>query len=857
MINQPSLRRLWWKELRQLLPLALMIPMLMLLLLGIVALTSINQGNRWGQTIASFFMGLCLGMPCLFSVGFGGVAIGQEKETRTLGWLRSLPLAPATVIWVKLAAGLAILVAMWIIAIPLSLVASRGATTEMPWNDRGLATWIIYSIYILVIGAALAWYCKSAVVSLLALVPAAIVPLFTWEWARQWQPLAAFASDDRWNPWQPGTLAAFVVIAFGLQWRWGRRELGQAAASAGWPGDPSVAGDSARPWDVQAGYSLPQTATASLLWQFAKQNRSVLAGCSGMLLLASALVLVIARGAGGGGASWSAMFIDGLPVLIGALVWLATCWLGVVVFQGDANQQRIRFLADRGVSPRLTWWARHAIALPLLTVLWFVFGGALASVTVSHAGRGAADDGWLAVLLWGAAPLLAYLASQWTAQVLRTPILAAIVGPLAAVLAVSYMGFAAFLLQAPAALLVVCLLLPLVITYLAMPAWMDRRFGRGYWGIQWGGFCLFFGLPAIPLLLTWMLTPGISREVERQMSRWDRSGNVNYSPVELALGSRPVTEMILESLEQAWGDQLGDGPAPEPPTKTWDDLQAHHEQTVQALAQQLRRSGTHPVHASSWRAIEFLKSYAQLSRLSISDPTAAVAAEDLRRYRDAIALLSTIAQRMRGSVRLVEQDLADRLEIWLLAEMLQPQARQTVGGERYAKLVASLGDWQSRKQARQTAVAESWRSFDHRQSDFGGYDKDKLGLDQTYGIVGRSPAGGLRTDVRSKRMLGATVNDLWALAEADPHSDVRDSLQRIAAAWGTAPAYYGLADNPAYFRCEDASVFTCQRIDSWHGGAIASQWNAGWERQAAVLAEAASAMKADLKQDLEVSPAKD
>ncbi len=286
-------------------------------------------------------------------------------------------------------------------------------------------------------------------------------------------------------------------------------------------------------------------------------------------------------------------------------------------------------------------------------------------------------------------------------------------------------------------------------------------------------------------------------------------------------------------------------------------MQAHHEQTVQALAQQLRRSGTHPVHASSWRAIEFLKSYAQLSRLSISDPTAAVAAEDLRRYRDAIALLSTIAQRMRGSVRLVEQDLADRLEIWLLAEMLQPQARQTVGGERYAKLVASLGDWQSRKQARQTAVAESWRSFDHRQSDFGGYDKDKLGLDQTYGIVGRSPAGGLRTDVRSKRMLGATVNDLWALAEADPHSDVRDSLQRIAAAWGTAPAYYGLADNPAYFRCEDASVFTCQRIDSWHGGAIASQWNAGWERQAAVLAEAASAMKADLKQDLEVSPAKD
>jgi hypothetical protein len=76
-------------------------------------------------------------------------------------------------------------------------------------------------------------------------------------------------------------------------------------------------------------------------------------------------------------------------VLAVLLVFLATSWLGVLAFHGDLLHQRIRFLAERGVSPGKVWATRHAVPLSLLAVLLVVVLGLVevSARIAGHAGR--------------------------------------------------------------------------------------------------------------------------------------------------------------------------------------------------------------------------------------------------------------------------------------------------------------------------------------------------------------------------------------------------------------------------------------------------------------------------------------
>ncbi|HAC92685.1 MAG TPA: hypothetical protein DCF63_18945, partial [Planctomycetaceae bacterium] len=78
-------RRLWWKELRQLLPLFTLIPIVgaLVFLARLVAMNWIAMPLSSIQDPQQFIWII----PCLFAASVGAIQVSQEKENRTLYWL--------------------------------------------------------------------------------------------------------------------------------------------------------------------------------------------------------------------------------------------------------------------------------------------------------------------------------------------------------------------------------------------------------------------------------------------------------------------------------------------------------------------------------------------------------------------------------------------------------------------------------------------------------------------------------------------------------------------------------------------------------------------------------------------------
>ena len=171
-----ALRHLCWKEVRQVLPLVWM-----QLGLGVCfQLLLLFQPNK---TFVPRFL-VFAGMPVLFALGVGALLVGQEKERRTLDWLRSLPIAAGDLVAVKLAAGFVALLAVWCLNLLLLaiFVLPTGrwpvASPADSWLiDAGWEyLWPLQSVFLLLAGFATAWIFRSSLVALLALIPLALLP---------------------------------------------------------------------------------------------------------------------------------------------------------------------------------------------------------------------------------------------------------------------------------------------------------------------------------------------------------------------------------------------------------------------------------------------------------------------------------------------------------------------------------------------------------------------------------------------------------------------------------------------------------------------------------------------------------
>jgi hypothetical protein len=824
-----ALRRLWWKEVRQLTPMVILLPTIALFLYLIEIL-----GDGGARIYRPPSILLLVGMPGLFAVGAGALLVGHEKETRTIQWLRSLPIPASRIVRVKIAAALAGLGLLWLISGLLMATAHRvtrsGFAGEMTWTS---ASWILHSLFLLFAGITLAWRIRSALAALLWLAPVSLIPLviaYLVDSIRLWD--FRFGSDPA-----DYTLIASqcfcIVVALLMADSSGRANLMPESAVGSNLAAYLPAKDRYRTDQELAGYHKIQSPMPALVWQFILQSRILLIGTSAMLAVAAIVVAVndLAR-AGDAGIP--------LAMLLG---FVASSWLGVSVFQGDSAQQRIRFLADRGISPRLVWLTRHAAPVGILAIFLGVLVFIAAVLTVSGRASNLSDAAG-AVSIAASAIAVLYLASQWFSQVIASPIVSTIAAPFFSIATISYITFAVFSLGAPWWLLATLAPVPLIATYVMMRRWMDRRFGWTYWACHAAFLGVMIFVPAGPLLFAVATVPGMPSSVAKEMAEASRGSSYGLAPIELVLTSEVGMSGEMQGYSPDADGLPADGDSDDSTANAalLGDARLDDDARLDAIERQLEgkyppiAASIAPVSASSVLVLDYLHNTLTLSRMRLQQDAAGASGGDddpmtIQRYRRVIGLMGDIAGRMRLSPRVIEQDVADLLEITLLIEARRPEATEWFGEPLHGRTLAMLADGQGRAAARRRAVASSWTQFERENRGsrvpamtFGGYPIETFGPDNAPTLVG------IHT---RRRQVGLAVAELWKLAKGGPAAATPETLGKIARLWRRGEGLYGLGIAGPYLRADDLDRFVHPGFRSGMRMGIGNQWFGGWERQAA------------------------
>jgi hypothetical protein len=785
-----ALRYLRWKEVRQVLPLVWM-----QLGLGLCfQLLFLLHPNR---TFVPRFL-VFAGMPSLFAAGVGVLLVGQEKERRTLAWLRSLPIASKDLIAVKLATGVLSLIGVWSLNLLLLAVfvlpsgrwpvpsPADSWVTHAGWEYL----WPLQSVFLLLAGFVTAWTFRSSLVALLALVPLALLPGVVTSGLNhlvQWPAgISSILNDPA--PWMTAvSLIALSLPLLVVGWRRGMKSLAAEQVS-----------EKRRFWKQTqdnprlepAIWARPtHTPAAMLIWQFVRQNQTVLMGIGAMLLFATGLLI-------------TAPSSDGTRAVLAVfLALLSASWLGVLAFQGDGVQDRIRFLAERGISPARTWWTRHAPPLSLLAVFVLVFSLAagFAVGPVSPLGI------WPIILLFGISVLGTYGISQAVGQVIRSATIAAIAASAVVWLLAAYAVALVSLLGVPSWLLGVCALLPWLATYVLMRRWMDGRLGWGFWCAHAGFLAAGMVLPLVPPGLFLFSQPTMPAEFRRQLTaESQRYGTAYAEPRELVLRFR-------------------NSELPGPPAQ-------NRRVEAQMVCQQLEHDlsvDPGPIRFMP-RVLAYLLGEARLARMALDQDGDAEA--DRERYRRTLAPIGTMVERLRLSWRMRDQDGADLTEIWLVNELSRSQAGAWLGPDLYGRLVRAVSDDTGRNTARRRAVVMSWAAYrariDAPESLLGGYrwqGEATSILYQTSSFVRRRAVDYL----------------IWMMLQRLERTDSAERVERtreLARCWGEPELHYGLGPGGEFLRADKLTDFAMP-VEGFFRTAPGSQWHAGWERAARELAD--------------------
>jgi hypothetical protein len=193
-----------------------------------------------------------------------------------------------------------------------------------------------------------------------------------------------------------------------------------------------------------------------------------------------------------------------------------------------------------------------------------------------------------------------------------------------------------------------------------------------------------------------------------------------------------------------------------------------------------------------------------------------------------LALIETMVRRMRLSWRMIEQDGADLIEIWLVNELARPKARTWLDSEVYARLVRALSDEAGRHAARRRAVVMSWAAYraqfrsDAPETMLGGYPRQRSAFLYLINPYTRRRAADYLT---------------WQMLQWLEESEQSESVERrreLAKYWGLPELYYGLGPSGEFLRADDPAKFAMP-VENCFRRAPGSQWHAGWECRAREL----------------------
>ncbi len=730
--------RLCWKEFRQTLPLLGMLAVVGFLLQVLAQIAS--PGTReWNQ---SFFF---LGVPGLFAAGVGALLVSQEKDARTLQWLASLPVSRNQIVRAKYTIGLIGLVSVWMISFAyfasMRIFFSQGSPWELEGfeSEGGIAYWILHSLFVFTLSFATAWYFRSTLVGLIALVGiTALVslaspiisnvvmnqpPVFN----LQRSPEAAVSIS---------TMVGFTLVTFLLGWRYGIRSF-SAASIPKRVAARSIASPTHRKGSI-ADRKPVQPLFSALVWQFSRQNQ--------IAMMAIVVALVLA----------TTLWRSGVELLlmVGAILGhCAICGLGVLTFQGDMIQNRIRFLADRGVSPHSVWLSRIFMPLSLLAAV--ILGYLALDWTIGNGDPRMLPQSFYVVT--GA--LLLFATTQWFSQQVRSPVLAATLSPLIGLLSLFYCSFVHSELSFPFYSLVVVAVVPLLMSYLMTQRWMDGRFGWRYWAPQGLAVFLMVVVPLLPyfyLLATVPVMPRADREYLASIAPIGR--RLVTHRISLMQSTQQTSGILMEGASNSPGGPGMNGEVevvfvdPEPaasPVPGEESMQGHAEDgvgmegmlaspvPVQVLAL-LKKYG-----ATRWEDLPFsdqrkvqlewiewqinciplkiegtiepcpdvinhLKSEIIFSRLKLEDEPEWK--EGIDRIGRSFRAMLEIAKRLRLHPTFRAQTEADLLDIWLLEQMEQSVTRKLLDEPLADDIIQHLNNSQDRNKGRLQAIANQWTS---------------------------------------------------------------------------------------------------------------------------------------------------
>ncbi len=733
-------QRLCWKELKQVLPLAVM-----LVVIGVCLQAFFLISNETTQKYAT--LGIMIGLPGLFAVGAGALMVGQEKEQRTLYWLSTLPLPSSNIFWTKLLIACCILLALWPLSVAIAAIFSMpqgglGAliSSSMTNDALPLATWPLHSLFVLLSGFALAWYLQNSLKALVLLLPIAFLPTLVASLITQ----TILENTGRYSvttgPSVPALLACQTVgciIALTLCYR--------SAIAALSPARPARISKTADERDkTRKVFGPPHTPWSALLWQNLTQSKWLLLFALAITIVPPILHVTHLVGD------------DYFPVA--AIAGLLSIWLiGVGTFQGDQLNGRVRFMADRGIAPGQLWRSRlltpatAAVAcVAILFVGWLLGLREPLDLFTTITG---------AIIAVGMAAWV-YVASQWSSQISTGPIVAAVVGLACSIGAVAYFMVCIETLGTPLWLALAIAGLPLLATRLATRRWMDCTRGRPFWFIHIMSAALFVLIPAVPMVVTLATAPKLSPNFIAAMQELTPQSRMPELSLTLAAPSTPE-------------DQLA------PDTRLTSEKIAA---SIAHLNRELRLEGRSI--SCEYRVERFIVN--QLAFQSELQGSDAPAREP--NFAAVVSLATRLVNKMRRTPDLQTQDAADRIEIALLRELLSESANK-LPEEVRAAAKNLLSDRNGRQLARQKAIASAWLQTT-QSNEIGGYSKD----------YGRDIPNA-RSLLRYRQEAAHMLEQLWKISKAGDLDTTRER-RLIAQFWGASEAYYGLGPDGEAFRAD-------------------------------------------------------
>lgn len=776
-LRSKQIRALVWKDSRQLFPLMAVLLATGLILELLWALLPI--GSYWFHYVSPVLPFL---LPALFCVGAPAVLVGQEIELRTIDWLTTLPIAPRRLIAVKLAVATGGLLLMWIVCGAFVLFKSMLTnTSNVYWladfQSVSSTEWIsqpvffgLHSFYVLLCAFYCSWRFRNTLVGLIAVIPLAAIPVaitLTGYELREWATGLRWVQPGLSSLWAISVLAATCPVMY----LFGRR----AALLRLNPVQAKIPHPSASDLQTLTKRGIPKIAPfrfslTSVCWQTIRQNRSGFAAVVGLMLLA-VLGHMLRTTLGGQPAEWR-----GITLAIGAL---GVAWLGVLIFSGDGAPRRLRFLADRGVSPSLVWLGRQLTAASVLALI--AIAGALYSL-IRFRPQGPHElESTLSLATIVMLIAIIYSASQWITQICQMLAVSFVLAPFLSAALFGWIIFSATNLGTPFWLVLLLIAIPMLATWLSMRHYMDGHRGWYRWSIAAGTLLLIILLPALPLTVRYLQIPGIERQ---QRASWiAEARQTDTEPPELL---RIVTDA----------------------TGTAVDV----------------RDVDRPAVVDPFRLREVLGE-ANLSWLMFQDqPDDAAAFDALTGWLETLSITS---RRLRHNPDLLANQQADAIEIWL-ARLLDSSTFDPYRDRpQLASVRQRLSDVQFRNQSRRRAVLATWfASTDHVTSDSSQTNS------QDYTQFNWNNFGSeMEQIVLSPRRIDTISSLLLEMIEAGKEGRSTEGIRRRLHRWvlGNSLEF----QNGPYsdrFRAGKPNHSIAFSVDPSQLKFPGSQWYAGWEQ---------------------------